>query len=75
MAVSRRVGFACYVLVGLVSIFAFMASVFYLVGALGVFDDPPHTRIVDAIVFVVLIVVGDRAKRLAGRLGDQRRAG
>jgi len=63
-----------YYLTGVVTMLAYMATLWYAVGAIGFFDDPAHTRIVDAVVCVVLLVLASAGQRLMVRLGRRWRA-
>jgi len=52
---DRTTALLCFYVAGVVCVLAYMATLSYVVGALGVFGDPPHARIVDVVVAAVLI--------------------
>lgn len=66
---NRPTALLCFCVTGVIAALAAMATLLYLVGALGVFGDPPHTRGVDAVVAVVLLLVARGAQLLANRFG------
>lgn len=66
---NRSTALLCFCVSGVVAALAAMATLLYVVGALGVFGDPPHTRILDAVIAVVLLCVARGAQLLANRFG------
>jgi len=69
MQTNRRTSLLWFYLAGIVSALATLGTLLYVVGALGLFGDPAHTRIVDAVVAVCLLAVAAGSRRLASRLG------